>query len=206
MDEDLGMSVVTEGGQRQNLICNFRAPTLEDYQKHKAFVIRVKHDGLDACRVLIAFEDAYLTSKKGSPGEMKFQTPTAVTNIQMNNTFQYQVIKPRREPYSLDCVKPEFRRTFSSVLFEFYVLQKASRINMEFSFRDFLELDHASFRRIVARLLRKGEIVKNPLRTNPQYYYLTKKLIESENTTVKPMFREGALGCSREVKRREECE
>lgn len=190
------MSVITEDRQRQNRICNFRAPTPEDFQKHKAFVKQVKQDGLDVCRVLIAFEDAYLASKKGSPGQMKFQTPTAVTNIQMNNTFQYQVAKPRREPYSLDCVKPEFRRTFSSVLFESYVLQKASRINMEFSFRDFLELDHASFRRIVARLRKKGAIVKNPLRTNPQFFYLTSKLKESENTTVKPMFKEGALACA----------
>jgi hypothetical protein len=193
------MSVETEDlkgkSRRKNLICNFRAPTLEEFLKHKAFVKQVKQDGLDACRVLIAFEDAYLASKKGFPGEIKFQTPTTVTNIQMNNTFQYQVLKPRREPYNLDCVKPEFRRTFSSVLLESYVLQKASRINMEFSFRDFLELDHASFRRIVARLLKKGEIVKNPVRTNPQFFYLASKLNEMDNTTVKPGFKRNTGVC-----------
>jgi hypothetical protein len=171
----------------KQLICSFRAPTRADFDKHKAFTKQVKQDGLDVCRVLIAFEDAYLASKKGSPGTMKFETPQNVTNIQMNNTFQYQVMKPRREPYSLDCVKPEFRRTFSSVLFEAYVLEKAGRIDMEFSFRDFLELDHSSFRRIVARLRKKGKIVANPSRTNPRFYYLTSKLNGSANTIVKQM-------------------
>jgi hypothetical protein len=184
------MSIVAEE-RRQNLICNFRAPTLQDYEKHKAFVQQVKHDGLDACRVLLGFEDAYLASKKGQPGNSQFQTPNGITNIVMNNTFQYQVLKPRREPYSLDCVKPEFRRTFSSILFEAYVLEKASHIGMEFSFRDFLELDHSSFRRIVARLRKKGKVVANPSRTNPRFYYLTSKLTASENTTVKPLFTNG---------------
>ncbi len=182
------MSQEQQEPRRPNLICNFRAPTIEDYQKHKAFVHQVKLDGLDACRVLISFEDAYLASKKGQPSNIQFQTPQAVTNIQMNNVFQYQVLKPRREPYSLDCVKPEFRRTFSSILFESYVLEKAARINMEFSFRDFLELDHASFRRIVIRLRKKGKVVPNPMRTNPRFYYLTSKLVESESNSVKPLF------------------
>lgn len=176
----------------KQLICSFRAPSRADFDKHKAFTKQVKQDGLDVCRVLIAFEDAYLASKKGSPGTMKFETPQAVTNIQMNNTFQYQVLKPRREPYSLDCVKPEFRKTFSSILFESYVLEKASRIKMEFSFRDFLELEHASFRRIVMRLRKKGLVVANPLRTNPRFFMLTSELDKSENTTVKQMFTSGS--------------
>ena len=162
--------------ERRNLICNFRAPTIQEFEKHKEFIKEVKRDGLDACRVLLAFEDAYLAQKKGLKGNIQFQTPQAVTNIQMNNTFQYQVMKPRREPYSLDCVKPEFRRTFSSVLFEAYVLQKGQRIGMEFSFRDFLEIEHSSFRRIVARLRKKRLVVANPSRTNPRFYMLSSAL------------------------------
>ena len=99
-------------------------------------------------------------------------------NIQQNNVFQYQVSKPRREPFSLDCVRPEFRRTFSSVLFEAYVLDKAREISREFSYRDFLELRHDAFRRIVLRLRRKGKIVANPQRTIPRFYFLAERINE----------------------------
>jgi len=97
-------------------------------------------------------------------------------NIQMNNQFLYQVSKPRREPYALDCVKSEFRRTFSSVLFEAYVLLKAGELGREFCFRDFLELEQPTFHRIVGRLRRKDRIVANPQRTKPQFYFLAEKL------------------------------
>jgi hypothetical protein len=99
-------------------------------------------------------------------------------NTQQNNVFQYQVSKPRREPFSLDCVRPEFRRTFSSVLFEAYVLDKAREKSREFSYQDFLELKHGAFRRIVLRLRRKGKIVANPQRTVPRFYFLTERIDE----------------------------
>jgi len=140
----------------------------------------VKEDGLDVCRVLLGFEKAYREARKGSREAIRLQSPQQVVNIQQNNQFLYQVSKPRREPYSLDCVKPEFQRTISSILFEAYVLDKARDLNREFSFRDFLELKHDSFRRIVVRLRRKGKIVANPQRTNPRFYYLTEKLREYE--------------------------
>jgi hypothetical protein len=117
---------------------------------------------------------------KGIEGAAQVRTGQQVVNIQQNNVFQYQVQKPRREPYSLDCVKPEFRRTFSSILFEAYVLNKAREINREFSFRDFLELKHDAFRRIVLRLKRKGKIITNPQRTVPRFYILSERLSEHD--------------------------
>jgi hypothetical protein len=109
-------------------------------------------------------------------GVVQLQLPQQVINLQQNNVFTYQVMKPRREPFSLSCVKPEFRRTFSSILFEAYVLQKARDLNREFSFRDFLELEHDAFRRIVRRLRRKGKVVANPMRTCPRFFILTERL------------------------------
>jgi hypothetical protein len=160
----------------KNLICNFRAPTIEEYLEHKAFVQEVKEDGLDACRVLLGFERAYREARKSVKGAVRLQAPQQVINLQQNNVFQYQVMKPRREPYDLGSVKPEFRRTFSSALFEAYVLQKAGDLNREFSFRDFLELEHDAFKRIVRRLRRKGKLVANPMRTCPRFYILAERL------------------------------
>lgn len=160
----------------KNLICNFRAPSIEEYLEHRAFVQEVKDDGLDACRVLLGFERAYREARKSVKGAIQLQAPQQVINLQQNNVFQYQVQKPRREPFSLSCVKPEFRRTFSSILFEAYVLQKARDLNREFSFRDFLELEHGAFRRIVRRLRRKGKVVANPLRTCPRFFILAERL------------------------------
>ena len=98
-----------------------------------------------------------------------------VINIQQNNVFQYQVSKPRREPYDLSCVKREYQKTFSSSLFEAYILNKARELTREFSYRDFLELKHDAFRRIVLRLKRKGKIVANPQRTVPRLYFLAEQ-------------------------------
>ena len=99
-------------------------------------------------------------------------------NIQQNNVFQYQVSKPRLEPYDLSCVRKEFQRTISSVLFDAYVLNKARELTREFSYRDFLELKHDAFRRIVLRLRRKGKIVANPQRTLPRFYFLADRVDE----------------------------
>jgi len=112
----------------------------------------------------------------GAKGSASVQGQVQTVNIQMNNQFLYQVPKPRREPYTLDCVKSEFRKTISSVLFEAYVLNKARELTREFSYRDFLELKHDAFRRTVLRLRRKGKIVANPQRTVPRFYFLVERM------------------------------
>lgn len=157
----------------KNLICNFRAPSLKEWMEWQEYKQYVKDQGLDVCRVTVGLTSAFMSGIKGAS---EARGKEQVVNIQMNNQFLYQVGKPRREPYSLSCVKSEFRRTFSSILFEAYVLEKARGINREFCFRDFLELKHDAFRRIVMRLKRKGKIVANPERTVPRFYYLTERL------------------------------
>ena len=161
--------------QPKNLICNFRAPNLQLYQRWKAYVQWAKDNGLDVCHLTLNLTDAFM---KGNEAAAEVQSGKQVINIQQNNIFQYQVQKPRREPYSLDCVKPEYQRTFSSVLFEAYVLNRAREITREFSYRDFLELKHDAFRRIVLRLRQKGKVIANPQKTHPQFYFLTERLDE----------------------------
>lgn len=158
----------------KDLICSFRAPNLELYQVWLEFKQVVKDKGLDICRVDLGLIQAWLAAEKGANAAL--ETGQQIVNIKMENKFLYEVKKPRREPHSLNCVKKEYRRTFSSILFEAYVLQKARDLNREFSFRDFLELKHDSFRRIVERLRRKGKIVANPQRTIPRFYFLPERL------------------------------
>jgi hypothetical protein len=78
----------------------------------------------------------------------------------------------------LSCVKKEYQKTISSVLFEAYVLNKARDLTREFSYRDFLEIKHDVFRRIILRLRRKGKIVANPQRTLPRFYFLAERVGE----------------------------
>jgi hypothetical protein len=148
---------------------------LEHYQRWKAYVQWAKDNGMDVCHLTLGLIDAYM---KGIEGAAQVRNGMQVVNIQQNNVFQYQVQKPRREPYSLDCVKPEYQRTFSGVLFEAYVLNKAREITREFSYRDFLELRHDAFRRIVLRLRQKGKVIANPQKTHPQFYFLSERLSE----------------------------
>lgn len=105
----------------KSLLCNFREPSMKEYaewQKYKAYI---KDQGLDICRVTIGLTNAFMA---GVEGAEQVQGSEQNVHITMNNQFLYQVSKPRREPYSLDCVKSEFRRTISSSMAEAYVLEK----------------------------------------------------------------------------------
>ncbi len=132
-----------------------------------------KDNGLDVCHLTLSLTDAFM---KGVEGAAEVRTGQQVVNINQSNVFQYQVLKSRREPYDLGCVKSEYRRTFSSLLFEAYVLERAREISQEFSYRNFLELKHDAFRRIVVRLRRKGKVVASPQRTCPRFYILAERL------------------------------
>jgi hypothetical protein len=156
--------------QRKNLICNFRAPNIEKYKKWQIFKEWCKDNGLDICNVTLNITEAFM---KGSEN---FALPDKAIQVNMKNEFYYQVIKPRRVPMTVNCVKKQFVHTVSSCLYEAYILEKARRIKMEFSYRDFLELKYDAFRRIIVRLKRKGLVVPNPMRTRPQFYFLAENL------------------------------
>ena len=148
---------------------------MQQYQRWKAYVQWAKDNGTDVCHLTLSLTDAFM---KGNEGAAEVRTGKQVINIQQNNVFQYQVSKPRRESYDLSCVKKEYQKTISSVLFEAYVLNKARDLTREFSYRDFLEIKHDAFRRIILRLRRKGKIVANPQRTLPRFYFLAERVSE----------------------------
>ena len=107
---------------------------------------------MDMCHLTLNLTDSFM---KGIEGTAQVRNERQVVNIQQNNVFQYQVSKPRREPYSLSCVRKEVQKTISSALFEAYVLNKARDLTREFSYRDFLELKHDAFRTQLLRNSRK---------------------------------------------------
>lgn len=100
--------------QPKNLICNFRAPNLQEYQRWKAYVQWAKDNGMDVCHLTLSLTDS---SMRGIEGAAQVRNGKQGVNIQQNNVFQYQVSKPRREPYALSYVKREYQKTISSVPF-----------------------------------------------------------------------------------------
>lgn len=166
--------------KKKQYYCGFKAPDKEHQDIWKKYSNYVQDLGLDVCRVTIGMCEAFLKGEEIAT----IKTPKQVVNLQMNNQFLYQVQKPRRTPYSLNVIKPEFRRTFSSILFESYVLIRANELNRSFCFRDFLEIKHSSFRRIIIRLKRKGKIIAHPIRTNPRFYILVDRIKDYDTKKI----------------------
>lgn len=182
---------------RPNYICNFRAPDAEHYQIWQDFKKSAQDRGLDVCYVTLTLCEAWLKGVEGSKEVSQVVSPTRIINLQQQNTFVYGVEKPRREPTRLNCAKTQYSRTISSSMAEAYVMEKARDLNRSFSFLDFRELKHDSFRKIVTRLKKRGKIIALPQRTNPRFYVLSERLADypnvSENNTVKPLFSDGGV-------------
>ena len=123
-----------------------------------------------------------MEANKKAGYKIKILKPPEIIFIEQQNNFYYQVSKPRREPLKFNCAKKGFSRTISSLAAEAYVTEKARTLESSFSFRDFLELGHATFRKIVLRLKKKERIVALPKRTIPRYYIL------AENKANYPVF------------------
>jgi hypothetical protein len=70
--------------QPKNLICNFRAPTLEQYQLWKAYVQWAKDNGQDVCHLTLSLIDSFM---KGVEGAAQVRNGKQVVNIQQNNVF-----------------------------------------------------------------------------------------------------------------------
>ena len=46
--------------QPKNLICNFRAPNREEFQRWKAYVQWAKDNGMDVCRLTLSLTDSFI--------------------------------------------------------------------------------------------------------------------------------------------------
>jgi len=166
-------------------IFNIKISTWEGWQEVQKFKADVWEKGLDVCHVTLSLIRAY------NDGSSQVNNGASVQNIQMNNTFVYSPQKPRREPFSI-CAKKDYSVTITRAAFDYYILGKAREIPESFSYRDFLELDHALFRKSVSRLRRQRKIIALEPRSNPRYYILSERANDypsvTENNRVKLRF------------------
>lgn len=183
--------------ERKNYICNFRAPDLEHYQIWLNFKEAAQSCGLDICYLTLSLCRAWLKSRDKTESIHQITTATQVINLQQQNTFIYNVQKPRREPTELICSRKEYTRTLSSLAFQAYLMEKARDLQRSFSFRDFAELGHNFFRKCILRLKKRGKILPLQPRTNPRFYILTEWKSDyptmKENNRVKPRFTQASL-------------
>lgn len=177
---------------RRNYICNFRAPDLEHYQVWLDFKEAARSLGLDICYLILTLCQAWLKANEGTKEATKVSTATQVINVQMQNTFVYNVQKPRRESPELICSRKEYSRTLRSLVFQAYVMEKARDLQQSFSFRDYPELGHSLFRKCILRLKKRGKILPLQPRTNPRFYILREWVPDyptmKANNRVKPRF------------------
>ena len=160
----------------QNLLCNFRAQTLDDWKDWLWFKNQCKDQGLTICRPLIAFIRSYRKFVEGIDKPEVVNAFPVVVQLKQQNTFVYSVEKPRRTPDLSRYIKNIFVTTISKAMADAYVLQKAQRLYLEgqktFCFKDFSELRHGRFRKMVQRLRSKDEITTVEPRTCPRFYTL----------------------------------
>ena len=145
----------------KNLICNFRAPNLAEFQRWKVYVQWAKDNGMDVCHLTLSLTDFFM---KCIEVVAEVRNGKQVVNIQQNNVLQYKVSKPRREPYDLGCVKREYRKTFSSVLFEAYVLNKALA-------KERIVVEHTNSR------VKKFQIWGGEFRNRLKHYYVAAEIV-----------------------------
>jgi len=69
--------------QPKNLICNFRAPNLQKYQRWKAYVQWAKDNGMDICHLTLSLTDSFM---KGIEGAAQVHNAKQVVHIQQNTT------------------------------------------------------------------------------------------------------------------------
>lgn len=71
-------------------------------------------------------------------------------------------------------------------------MEKARELNRSFSFKDFTEINHDLFRKLILELKKRNKVLPLKPRTNQQFYILiewrTRYPTMTENTTVKPEF------------------
>jgi hypothetical protein len=100
--------------------------------------------------------------------------------------------KLRRERFKLDCSPNLPKCTICSRAFQAYIIEKARELNRSFSFKDYPEINHDLFRKLILMLKKSGRVLPMKLRTNPRFFILTewkdRYPTMTENNRVKPKF------------------
>jgi hypothetical protein len=167
--------------QEQNLLCNFRAQTIEDFNSWEWYKEDCKKRGLTICRPIIALIRSYkkfvegLESAKSERPELINAFPVLV-QLKQQNTFVWTVEKPRRMPNmkSLSKYTKNTLGTTTTGYVDSYILEKARYLwrkgQRTWCFLDFRELKHSTFRKAIMRLKEADEIEPIEPRSCPRFY------------------------------------
>ena len=103
--------------------------------------------------------------------------------LEQQNTFVYSVEKPRRQQPDLLFFQDNFRTaTMKARMRLSYVLEKARYLHRSgqrtFCFRDFAEIKHSHFRKLIGKLKKSGHLAAMDPRTCPRFY----RLVNPERT------------------------
>lgn len=173
-------------GLETKKLCNFRTQTLDDWQDWQWFKHFCHANGITTCRPLIAFIRSFRRGMDGLKEGLERKQKREVLNafpliiaLEQQNTFVYSVEKPRRQPTSEQLFfKDNFRTATMSTRLRFsYILEKSQHLfkhgQKSFCFKDFAEIKHHHFRKLMVRLRKSGHIVTVEPRTCPRFYMLT---------------------------------
>ena len=187
---------------RQNFHCNFRAPDKEWFDVWLQFKEKTKELGLDICFVALNLCRAWLEWQKDTDSVFELSPPKQIVFLSQSNTFNYNVQRPRREPIQSNCSKNYHKCTLCSKAFCAYIIINALEMNRAFCFRDFPEINHGLFRKLILFLKGEGRILPMKPRSLPEFYILSEWKNRysnmSENNRVKPKFTQGPDNINKE--------
>lgn len=158
---------------------NPRARSKEQHQALLRYKYWCEDNGLDICHLIISHAQSDMAAfdtikpiKKAGP---------IILNLQQQNTFISQVTTPRRitDPGLLSMAKRDISGTTYRLAFESLVVLKALQMQHSFCYRDFPEISHNHFKKVILRLKRKSLVSPIEPRTCPRFYRLTPKLLMS---------------------------
>ena len=156
-----------------------RARSREQHQALLRYKYFCEDNGLDICHLIICHAQSDIAaSDKIQPIK---KAEATIINLQQQNTFISQVVRPRRvaDPGLLSMAKRDISGTTYRLAFESLVILKALQMQHSLCFRDFPEIRHNHFKKVILRLKRKGLVAPIEPRTCPRFYRLTPKLLMS---------------------------
>jgi hypothetical protein len=153
------------------------------------FKDKTKALGTDICSVVLNLCRSWLESQKEMEKSHGLYSAQQIIFLQQKNYFNYNVQRPRRERKS-NCSKSYRKCTLCSKAFCAYILIAAKELDREFCFRDFTELEHGYFRKLIHQLREDGSVLAMKPRSLPEFYILAewkdRYPTMSENNRVKP--------------------
>ncbi len=154
----------------------FRPATADAYRENLRLRWLSKDTGSDTCFLYSMYAQSFNAFHDGvNAKDPKALLGANIFNIQQNNQFNYMPQVPRREPLNIS--NRAISGTVISRALERYILLGALSMPHTFCLRDFSELSHNCFKKVIQRLKRQGLIESMEPRTNPRFYRLTLKFL-----------------------------